>query len=324
MKKIFKIFLVCMMILTVTACSGGSESSDTATKIKWNKENKFADLISFKIEAIDQTKMITPDVIGTLYTYFEPADSKNVLLDLTMWVINVTDSNLKLNDEIEAIFTIDNTEYVASLLASKDNGGSLTSDVSLEANTANKVHYYVEVDPEKLDQKIEFSLNTKVEEDSDENKKSATLDFELKDAKKIIDSGADIIAFDGTMRQRPNNENLKDIIDFIHLENKTAMADISTFEEAKNAFLAGADIISTTLSGYTKETSSMPDTPDFNLLEKCTKELKCPVISEGKIWNKEDIKKAFDLGAHSVVIGSAVTRPHKIIEKFKEGLINGN
>ena len=41
MKKIFKIFLVCMMILTVTACSGGSESSDTATKIKWNKENKF-------------------------------------------------------------------------------------------------------------------------------------------------------------------------------------------------------------------------------------------------------------------------------------------
>lgn len=146
----------------------------------------------------------------------------------------------------------------------------------------------------------------------------------IKDAKKIIDSGADIIAFDGTMRQRPNNENLKDIIDFIHLENKTAMADISTFEEAKNAFLAGADIISTTLSGYTKETSSMPDTPDFNLLEKCTKELKCPVISEGKIWNKEDIKKAFDLGAHSVVIGSAVTRPHKIIEKFKEGLINGN
>ena len=84
MKKIFKIFLVCMMILTVTACSGGSESSDTATKIKWNKENKFADLISFKIEAIDQTKMITPDVIGTLYTYFEPTDSKNVLLDLTM------------------------------------------------------------------------------------------------------------------------------------------------------------------------------------------------------------------------------------------------
>ncbi|WRK53775.1 hypothetical protein SD457_01145 [Coprobacillaceae bacterium CR2/5/TPMF4] len=76
MKKIFKIFLVCMMILTVTACSGGSESSDTATKIKWNKENKFADLISFKIGRIDQTKMITPDVIGTLYTYFEPADAK--------------------------------------------------------------------------------------------------------------------------------------------------------------------------------------------------------------------------------------------------------
>lgn len=198
MKKIFRVFLVCLMILTVTACSGGNESSDNTTKIKWNKENKFADLISFKIEAIDQSKMITPDVIGVLYTYFEPTDSKNVLLDLTMWVSNITDSQLKLNDEIEAIFTIDNTEYVASLLASKDNGESLTSDVSLEPNTSNKVHYYIEVEPEKLDQKIEFSLNTK-EEDPDKDKQSAVLNFELKDVKENYESKNinDVITFDG-------------------------------------------------------------------------------------------------------------------------------
>lgn len=198
MKKIFRVFLVCLMILTVTACSSGNESSDNTTKIKWNKENKFADLISFKIEAIDQSKMITPDVIGVLYTYFEPTDSKNVLLDLTMWVSNITDSQLKLNDEIEAIFTIDNTEYVASLLASKDNGESLTSDVSLEPNTSNKVHYYIEVEPEKLDQKIEFSLNTK-EEDADKDKQSAVLNFELKDVKENYESKNinDVITFDG-------------------------------------------------------------------------------------------------------------------------------
>lgn len=198
MKKIFRVFLVCLMILTVTACSSGNESSDNTTKIKWNKENKFADLISFKIEAIDQSKMITPDVIGVLYTYFEPTDSKNVLLDLTMWVSNITDSQIKLNDEIEAIFTIDNTEYVASLLASKDNGESLTSDVSLEPNTSNKVHYYIEVEPEKLDQKIEFSLNTK-EEDADKDKQSAILNFELKDVKENYESKNinDVITFDG-------------------------------------------------------------------------------------------------------------------------------
>lgn len=198
MKKIFRVFLVCLMILTVTACSSGNESSDNTTKIKWNKENKFADLISFKIEAIDQSKMITPDVIGVLYTYFEPTDSKNVLLDLTMWVSNITDSQIKLNDEIEAIFTIDNTEYVASLLASKDNGESLTSDVSLEPNTSNKVHYYIEVEPEKLDQKIEFSLNTK-EEDADKDKQSAVLNFELKDVKENYESKNinDVITFDG-------------------------------------------------------------------------------------------------------------------------------
>lgn len=199
MKKIFKVFLVGLMILTVTACGGGNEASDNTTKIKWNKENEFADLISFKIEAIDQSKMIAPDVIGLLYTYFEPTDSKNVLLDLTMWVSNITDSQLKLDDEIEAIFTIDNTEYVASLLTLKDNGESLASEGTLEVNTANKVHYYIEIAPEKLDQKIEFSLNTKVEEDADKDKQSAELSFELKDVKENYEAKNinDVISFEG-------------------------------------------------------------------------------------------------------------------------------
>ena len=29
-----------------------------------------------------------------------------------------------------------------------------------------------------------------------------------------------------------------------------------------------------------------------------------------------DIKKAFDLGAHSVVIGSAITRPKEIVKRY--------
>ena len=86
----------------------------------------------------------------------------------------------------------------------------------------------------------------------------------IKDCKQIINAGADIIAFDGTMRQRPNGEKLHDLIDFIHSENKLAMADVATFEEAKNAKTLGCDIISTTLSGYTTETKNNPKTPDLN------------------------------------------------------------
>lgn len=145
----------------------------------------------------------------------------------------------------------------------------------------------------------------------------------LTDAKSLIEAGADIIALDSTKRKRPNNESLKTIIDFIHSKNKLVMADISTFDEAEYAFNLGADIISTTLSGYTKETENNSETPDFKLVEKCKKELNCPVILEGKIKDESDVKKAFESGAYAVVIGSMVTRPHKIIENFKKGLING-
>ena len=84
----------------------------------------------------------------------------------------------------------------------------------------------------------------------------------LNDAKEIIEAGADIIAFDATMRERPNGEKLCDIINFIKSQNRLAMADIATYEEAKNAIELGADIVSTTLSGYTNETKNKPNEPD--------------------------------------------------------------
>ena len=38
------------------------------------------------------------------------------------------------------------------------------------------------------------------------------------------------------------------------------MADIADFQDAKYSFNYGADILSTTLSGYTTETENLPDT----------------------------------------------------------------
>lgn len=141
----------------------------------------------------------------------------------------------------------------------------------------------------------------------------------IEDANSLIEAGADIIAFDATKRERKTS--VLELINFIHSKNKMAMADIAEFNEAKEAYELGADIISTTLSGYTKNTENTPDTPDFNLLQKCVKELKCPIILEGKTKDYKDAKHAFELGAYAVVIGSMVTRPHKIIEEFKKGLL---
>lgn len=137
----------------------------------------------------------------------------------------------------------------------------------------------------------------------------------IKDAKDLIQAGADIIAFDGTSRPRGEN-NLKQLIRFIKINKKIAMADVSTLAEGIAARLLGADIISTTLSGYTLQSPETSDEPDFELLKNLVESVDCPVILEGRIWEPEQVEKAFELGAHSVVIGSAITRPQLITKRF--------
>ena len=142
----------------------------------------------------------------------------------------------------------------------------------------------------------------------------------LDEVNELIKADADIIAFDGTMRKRKNNCTLKEIIDTVHSANKLAMADISTLEEALNADKLGADIISTTLAGYTVESGEANDKPDFELLKKIVEKINKPVILEGRIWEPDDVKKAIKLGAYCVVIGSAITRPQLITKRFIDSL----
>ena len=138
----------------------------------------------------------------------------------------------------------------------------------------------------------------------------------VKDAEKLINAGADIVAFDATSRDRGNNENVSQIIDFIHSKERLAMADISTFEEGVMNAELGIDIISTTLSGYTTYSETTSTEPDFDLVKRLVSVTDTPVILEGRIWTAKDVKKAFEAGAFAVVIGSAVTRPQLITKRF--------
>ena len=142
----------------------------------------------------------------------------------------------------------------------------------------------------------------------------------IKQVKELIEAGADIIAFDGTSRPRPDGSDLKQIIELIHFAGRLAMADISTYEEGLNCAELGADIISTTLAGYTEESLTDSESPNFELLKKLVDSMSKPVFLEGRVWSPQEVKKAFELGAYSVVIGSAITRPHLITKRFTEGL----
>ncbi len=139
----------------------------------------------------------------------------------------------------------------------------------------------------------------------------------IKDVIELVEAGADIIATDSTQRKRPNNEKLQDLIKYIHINKRLAMADISTLEEGLKAKELGADIISTTLAGYTLESANSPaNEPDFELLKQLVEQTQLPVVLEGRIWEPEQVNKAFELGAHCVVIGSAITRPQLITKRF--------
>lgn len=138
----------------------------------------------------------------------------------------------------------------------------------------------------------------------------------IKEVIELVEAGADIIAFDGTMRPRPEGAKLEEIIKYIKINKRVSMADISTLEEAQNAEKLGADILSTTLSGYTQFSQNRGEGPDFELLKELVSNTNLPVVLEGRIWEPEEVTKAFELGAHCVVIGSAITRPQLITKRF--------
>lgn len=139
----------------------------------------------------------------------------------------------------------------------------------------------------------------------------------LKDLNDLLKTEIEIVAIDGTNRLRSDNSTLKDQIGLIKEASKIVMCDIATFEDAMYSIDLGADLISTTLSGYTKDTRyKANEGPDFDLLSELIQESEVPIIMEGRIWDPQDVKKAFEIGAHAVVIGSAITKPHMITKRF--------
>jgi len=142
-------------------------------------------------------------------------------------------------------------------------------------------------------------------------------------ADQITRAGSDVIACDATRRVRPENLTVKQLIDHIHDRlGLPVLADVSTFEEGMEAADAGADIVATTLSGYTPY-SPCQAAPDFNLLKQLVTQLhpkNIPVIAEGRITTPELAAQALALGAHTVVVGGAITRPQWITAQFVNAL----
>lgn len=136
---------------------------------------------------------------------------------------------------------------------------------------------------------------------------------------ELVAEGVEIIATDGTNSKRPKNEGLEDFYKEIRKKypHIKLMADCSTVEEALRADKLGFDYIGTTLVGYTDQSKNNKiDADDFKILREIIEKCDHPVIAEGNIDSPEKAKRVLELGALTVVVGGAITRPQNIAKKF--------
>lgn len=142
---------------------------------------------------------------------------------------------------------------------------------------------------------------------------------DLKDVDDIIEAGADIVALDVTERVRPNGMTGFEFLKKVRVSHPATllMADVSTFEEGVQASELGADLVSTTLSGYTAATAERAEQGvDFDLIERLADALVIPVIAEGRILRPVEAAHALAIGAYAVVVGAVITRPTVITQMF--------
>ena len=139
----------------------------------------------------------------------------------------------------------------------------------------------------------------------------------MKEVDELVKCGCEIIAIDATKRLRPGGETLETFFTNVRKKypNQLFMADCAVYDEGLKAAALGFDLISTTLNGYTEDSKN--DTlPNYNLISALVDNCGKPVIAEGNFWTTEQLQLAKDYGIFAAVIGSAITRPTLITQRF--------
>ncbi|MBL8700395.1 MAG: putative N-acetylmannosamine-6-phosphate 2-epimerase [Alphaproteobacteria bacterium] len=137
----------------------------------------------------------------------------------------------------------------------------------------------------------------------------------LADAAAILSAGATAIALDATGRRR-DGEPLPALIAAIRARwSSPIMADVATPAEGERAAALGCDLVATTLSGYTADSPRIAG-PDFDLVARLAARVDVPIVAEGRFTTPAEVARALAVGAHAVVIGTAITNPREIARRF--------
>ena len=221
-----------------------------------------------------------------------------------MDIINNIKSKLKVSCQPVVGGVLDNERSILALAEASVNGGATALRINDKKNVYNV--------KKKLNVPIIGIKKRKVK-----NSNVVITPF-CEDINSLADSGADIIAFDATIRKRP--VEIEKLIELIHKKNCISMADCSNYNEAVNASFLGADIVASTLSGYIK--GNIPKNPDFRIISKFSQNnINKPIIAEGRINTPKQAAQAIKMGAHAVVVGTAINRIEIITDWFAAEIV---
>lgn len=214
-------------------------------------------------------------------------------------------NGLIVSCQFDADDPFNNPEYVSLFAVSAQMGGA--AGIRTEGKESIKA----------TKQKVQLPVIGLIQANYPDGSVLITPDFS--DVADVVEAGADIVALDVTERVRPNGLTGYEFLRRVRVDHPGTLllADVSTFEEGVQAAELGADLVSTTLSGYTPATiQKAREGVDFDLIERLSESLVVPVIAEGRILLPVEAAHAFELGAYSVVVGAAITRPTVITRMF--------
>ena len=144
----------------------------------------------------------------------------------------------------------------------------------------------------------------------------------MREVDECMEAMADIVSIDCTFNERGDGltpgEFLRQVKE--KYPNIIIMADCATLEEAVAAYEAGADLVGSTMNGYTPQTRDCKGEPNYELVRDMVAALPCPVIAEGRVHTPEQARKMLELGAWAVVVGGAITRPLEIATRFMDAV----
>jgi N-acylglucosamine-6-phosphate 2-epimerase len=134
----------------------------------------------------------------------------------------------------------------------------------------------------------------------------------------LLEAGVAIVAFDATGRPRPGGTTAPQLIEQIHAGGALAMADCADAADAERAVAAGADIVGSTLCGYTKETAGSR-LPALGLVAAMAS-TGAFVICEGGVHTPDQGLAARRAGADALVVGTAITDVGWLVGEFSGAL----